>query len=57
MNWLMTIFWDYFPCANGKCKYEKDVNKELIVLVNDLLKTQNEILKFIDLRTNEKCLG
>ena len=55
MNWLMTIFWDYFPCE--KCKYEKDVNKELIVLVNDLLKSQNEILKFIDLRTNEKCLG
>ncbi len=55
MNWLMTIIWDYFPCE--KCKYEKDVNKELIVLVNDLLKTQKEILKFIDLRTNEKCLG
>ena len=55
MNWLVKIFWDYFPCE--KCTYKKEVNKELIILVNDLLKTQNEILKYIDLRTKKKCLG
>ena len=55
MNWLKLWIMDYFKCE--KCKYKKEVNKELVNLVNDLLKSQNEILKFIDLKTNEKCLG
>tara|TARA_R110000744_G_scaffold2468_1_gene9937 strand:- start:505 stop:663 length:159 start_codon:yes stop_codon:yes gene_type:complete len=46
---------DYFKCE--KCKYKKEVNKELVNLVNDLLKTQREILKYIDLKTDKKVSG
>lgn len=45
MEWLMRIIWDYFKCP--KCDIYKQREIEIKILVDDLLKTQKEILKYI----------
>ena len=46
MEWLMRIVWDYFKCP--KCHIYKQREIEIQRLVDDLLKTQKEILKYIN---------
>ena len=52
MDWIISFIWDYFKCK--ECDKYKNTQKELISLVNDLLKTQKEILKYIDLIESEE---
>ena len=46
MNWLINFIWDYFKCK--KCIEYEERQKELHILVLNLLKTQNEILQYIN---------
>jgi hypothetical protein len=46
MEWIMNIVHDYFKCR--KCVEYEERQKELYILVEDLIKTQNKILKYIN---------
>jgi len=43
----------YLAILKDKCFKKKKVDDELINLVNSLLKTQKEILKYVDLQEQE----
>ena len=55
MEWIINFVWDYFKCK--ECVKYETTQKELVSLVKDLLKTQKEILKYIDLMESEKVSG
>tara|TARA_R110002167_G_scaffold316492_1_gene522153 strand:- start:551 stop:700 length:150 start_codon:yes stop_codon:yes gene_type:complete len=46
MKWIMNIVHDYFKCR--KCVEYEERQKEFVFLVQDLIRTQNKILKYID---------
>tara|TARA_R100001591_G_scaffold100264_1_gene106672 strand:+ start:697 stop:846 length:150 start_codon:yes stop_codon:yes gene_type:complete len=47
MNWVINFIWDYFKCK--ECDEYKKREEELRKLVCDLLKTQNELLNYLNL--------
>jgi len=46
MEWIISFIWDYFKCK--ECDTYKRREQELVFLVQDLIRTQNELLKYID---------
>jgi len=50
MDWIINYIWDYFKCK--ECDKYKKREQELIFLVQDLLRTQNELLEFLDKKVN-----
>ena len=47
MDWIINFIWDYFKCK--ECEKYKEREEELNILVKDLLKTQNEILEYLQI--------
>jgi len=46
MNWIMKIIWDYFPTCQ-ECKRHQEQRKEMLKMIEDILKTQNECLEYM----------
>ena len=46
MDWIINFIWDYFKCK--ECEKIKNREQELIFLVQDLLRTQNELLEYLN---------
>ena len=47
MNWIINFIWDYFKCP--KCDKYKQREDEILKLVEDLVKTQTEIIEYLNL--------
>jgi len=45
--------WKYWEMIKDRCFKKDKLNDELISLVNNLLRTQREILKYVDLQEEE----
>jgi len=45
--------WKYWEMIKDRCFKKDKLNDELISLVNNLLRTQREILKYVDLQEEQ----
>jgi len=52
MNWIINFIWDYFKCPT--CDKYKQREEEVLKLVQDLVKTQTEILEYLNM---DKVVG
>ena len=46
MNWLMNLIWDYFPTCK-ECKKHEEEKLEILKMIEDLVKTQSEIIIYL----------
>ncbi len=49
MKWVINFIWDYFKCK--ECDKYKLREQELLCLVNQLIKSQNELLEFMKVKS------
>jgi len=46
MNWIINFIWDYFPSCKA-CKKHEEERREILKMIEELLKTQNECLEYM----------
>lgn len=51
MDWIISFIWDYFKCK--ECDKFKKREQELVFLVQDLIRSQNELLKYIAIKSTK----
>jgi len=49
MDWIINFIWDYFKCK--ECDKYQLREQELLGLVNQLIKSQNELLEYMKLKS------